>query len=54
MIKMKNKGLAFEELGKWVLILAALVIIVIFIYSLRTGKLESALQNLFNLLRFGG
>ena len=49
-----KKGLAFEEIGKWVLILAGLVIIVLFIYSLRTGKLASVLQNLFNTLRFGG
>jgi len=50
-----KKGLwALDEIGTWVLILAGLVIIILFIYSLRTGKLASALQNLFNTLRFGG
>jgi len=50
---MNKKGLVWYELGKWVIILAGAVIIIMFISSLATGKLPSAIKNLIDALRFG-
>ena len=52
MIKNK-KGLEFSEFGKWVLVIAGAVIVLLFIRALWTGKLSSALQSITDLLRFG-
>ncbi|MEM2956192.1 MAG: hypothetical protein QW041_01270 [Candidatus Pacearchaeota archaeon] len=51
---MKNKkGFEFAEIGKWIIGLAVLVILILFINSLATGRLAAALQNILDIFRFG-
>jgi hypothetical protein len=51
---MKNKkGLVWHELGRWILVLAAAVLIIAFIISLSTGRLEAAISKLGELFSFG-
>ncbi len=49
---MNKKGFETSELLKWVVGIAVLAIIALFIYSLSTGRLENLLQRFFEILRF--
>ena len=50
---MEKKGQVWSEFGKWIIGAAVLVIALLFIYSISTGRLADAIQHLQDLLRFG-
>ena len=47
-----KKGLELEQLGIWLIALAVLVLVIIGIWLLKTGKLDTAIEYIKNLFRF--